>query len=576
MKKYHDVSLIIGGWFDEELVTPPASGGSVNITPTVGAITLAGVALTMNLGIAPLVGAITLTGQTTTAIRGTVITPTVGAITFAGVAPTLNLGIAPGAGAIVFTGQTPVQGFVRLPGAGAITFVGVAPTLNLGIAPGAGAIVFSGIAPVLTQSGPIVPAAGTITLAGIAPTLNLGVAPVAGAITLAGVAPAMVLGIAPGAGAIVLNGAAPGLTLGTVIAPNAGAITLTGVAPAVVQGTVINTTGAISLNGGAITGFPVVLGQDGSTWNFTSSGNISAGNGEAISSGGLAGYPGQPGLATQAWIRVGTGLTTASNVKICVYDAGGNLVAVSAPISVTSPGVKSGSINAMLTSQNYSLVMVPDTGVVFITFLTGSSGFASKQWTAAHFPYASPPTTLPSVDTSSGNQFAVWLTGAMPVMNLTIAPLAGAVTLTGNTPSVNGANSTVPSAGAVTLSGVVPIVGSLLTVPVGSIALAGVAGKLDIGIQPGTGAIAITGQQPLFGKVTLTPTAGVVTLQGYQPSQNSICMPPVATLALAGQKVLSGVFYAAPPPYLRAQRATMGVPPTTGFYLLPQKETEGT
>ena len=67
-------------------------------------------------------------------INGTIITPTVGALVLAGVAPLVISGIpiTPGVGALVLAGVTPVivNGVAIAPSVGALTLVGKAPTLS--------------------------------------------------------------------------------------------------------------------------------------------------------------------------------------------------------------------------------------------------------------------------------------------------------------------------------------------------------------------------------------------------------------------------------------------------------------
>ncbi len=154
---------------------------------------------------------------------------------------------------------------------------------------------------------------------------------------------------------------------------------------------------------------------------YTSPASVSPFNasGNACSSGGLNNYTGVPGTATTAWLNVAaTG--TANTAKVCLYDSGGALVATSAAISVSSPGLKSGAISATITAQTYTVVVVCDTGSFTGTVQTSSSAFVDKQWTPAHFAYSAPPSTLPAADLNGvGQEFIVYLTSGGNAYNLT-------------------------------------------------------------------------------------------------------------------------------------------------------------
>lgn len=156
-----------------------------------------------------------------------------------------------------------------------------------------------------------------------------------------------------------------------------------------------------------------LLGQDGTGWTRVEEGEqSSAGNATVYNVVG-SGYAGTPGTATSASIDFGTNAAgTAGNVKIVVYDASGNLVATSAAIAATS-GLQSGSISFAVTSQNYGLVVVPDTGYFNVIRNSGSSNFSNQQFVAAHFSYASPPSVRPAADTSTGAQFIVYISGTV-------------------------------------------------------------------------------------------------------------------------------------------------------------------
>jgi uncharacterized protein (TIGR02217 family) len=173
-----------------------------------------------------------------------------------------------------------------------------------------------------------------------------------------------------------------------------------------------------------------LVGQDGSSWGSpTNTSTVQNASGDAVASGGLTHYPGTAGTAAVAKINFGSGSGSAGHVKICLYDASGNLVATSAAIALAA-GVQSGTISATITAQNYTLVVVPDTGYFPSVVNSGSSNFADKQFTAAHFSYSSPPSTLPSPDVGVGQEIQVWLETA-PATSFTLTAATGVYAYTG-------------------------------------------------------------------------------------------------------------------------------------------------
>jgi hypothetical protein len=139
----------------------------------------------------------------------------------------------------------------------------------------------------------------------------------------------------------------------------------------------------------------------------------------AISSNHTSHWIANPATATTAWINVGSP-GTANTAKVCVYDNTAHLLGVSAAINVTSAGLKSGAINAAITSSflGYTLVVVTDTGS-FSTVSNSGSSAVDAQWLPANFSYTTPPTTLPGGDLSNtGQEFLVYLTAGGAAYNL--------------------------------------------------------------------------------------------------------------------------------------------------------------
>lgn len=125
------------------------------------------------------------------------------------------------------------------------------------------------------------------------------------------------------------------------------------------------------------------------------------------------------GTAVLAFVKVGV-MNDAVTVKLCLYagakTAGGALIAVSNPITL-AVGLQSAAFpaNAITVSTVYTIVMVPNpnTSRFQTVYNSGSSSSVLYQWTAAHFPYASPPANLPAADvTNSGHAYIQYLTDA--------------------------------------------------------------------------------------------------------------------------------------------------------------------
>lgn len=227
-----------------------AGGSGTTITPSVGALTLTGVAPLQTLTLpSPGTGALTLSGKapTVSIITHAHITPSAGALTLAGIGPTLKLGtkLIPSKGALTLTGVAPtlkLANFIK-PSTGSLTLSGKAPTVSVTsgttISPHTAALGLSGQAPRLGFR--ITALSGALTLAGKAPQIGTAgkIQPSTGALTLTGRAPTVVATgnavIQPQTGHLTLTGFSPQLSGPTLILPRSGALTMTGYAPVVVN-----------------------------------------------------------------------------------------------------------------------------------------------------------------------------------------------------------------------------------------------------------------------------------------------------------------------------------------------------
>jgi hypothetical protein len=187
------------------------SAAATEITPGVGATTLAGFAPTIGLPVTVTsgVGGLTITGFAPTLERPVTITSGVGGVTIQGYAPTIEVTagttVSPGVGNLQVTGFAPTVGLpvtIR-PNLGTLQITGFAPTLSLPVTirPGVGGLVVTGHAPTLTVPRNILSGTGALQIAGFAPTLSLPVT------------------IRPGVGSVTIQGHAPTIDIGGATPP---------------------------------------------------------------------------------------------------------------------------------------------------------------------------------------------------------------------------------------------------------------------------------------------------------------------------------------------------------------------
>jgi hypothetical protein len=180
-----------------------------------------------------------------------------------------------------------------------------------------------------------------------------------------------------------------------------------------VAGSDLGTVRCKAWNAGRAPPFSAGVGQTGAAWGTVVAGAIQGNSGNA--SYYKLGYAGTPGQVDTAWFWFGPFTNSSNNsVKVCLYDAGGNLVAVSAVIPKIVSTLCPGAITPVtLTSQQYTIYVVPDTGYFVPMTLSGSSAFQLNQVHAANFPFATPPAVAPAPDVSSaGQEMIVFFTGA--------------------------------------------------------------------------------------------------------------------------------------------------------------------
>ena len=161
-----------------------------------------------------------------------VLSPTEGALSLAGQIASITLIIAAVAGSLVLGGNAPALNQQLVPATGVLVLSGQSPALSQQLVPTAASVVKTGNAPAL--AGQLVPTSGSLVLSGSAPAIQLQFAPSSGAVVKGGSAPALQLGLAPGSGALLINGWAPSLSGGggtTLLSPASGSITVAGWTP---------------------------------------------------------------------------------------------------------------------------------------------------------------------------------------------------------------------------------------------------------------------------------------------------------------------------------------------------------
>jgi hypothetical protein len=153
-----------------------------------------------------------------------------------------------------------------------------------------------------------------------------------------------------------------------------------------------------------------LCGQDGTGFSSPVSENESGGNGDSMYFN--AGYLATAGTVDTAWVSIGSGGNTASNVKVVAYETGtGNKVGTSSVLPV-AVGLQSVAMSFTTTAQQYYLDLVPDSGVCLVTVDNGSNAFKLKQNLPANFSYTTPPASLPAADVNNiGREFIIYLTG---------------------------------------------------------------------------------------------------------------------------------------------------------------------
>lgn len=158
-----------------------------------------------------------------------------------------------------------------------------------------------------------------------------------------------------------------------------------------------------------------IIGQDGGGWTQVSS-NDFANSGGAIAF--AAGYiPLFNGNITSINVQFGSAGGGASQFKVGLYQGaspstgGATLLAASGLGSIVANTLVNVAIASTLlsTGLTYSLWLSMTTSSFNTVINSGSSAFADSQYTAAHFPNSTlPSTTSNPRDSNTGHEFIIW------------------------------------------------------------------------------------------------------------------------------------------------------------------------
>jgi len=191
-----------------------------------------------------------------------------------------------------------------------------------------------------------------------------------------------------------------------------------------------------------------LVGQDGTGWTqVDTTENLFTAGAFGLS----AGYTGVSGTANKAFVQFGASGGGTSTVKVCLYDSGGTLINISSPITFIANTLCSATFpTTTITAQNYNLVLTPNAGGPHVLHNNGANAFALEQFTSAHFPYATPPGSLPASDSSAvGHEFIMYLTGSTGSNSYTLSLASVSYALSVSAASLGSGNNYVLPATAV-------------------------------------------------------------------------------------------------------------------------------
>jgi hypothetical protein len=241
-------------------------------------------------------------------------------------------------------------------------------------------------------------------------------------------------------------------------------------------------------------------------------------------------------------------------------------------VNTSAPPIAVPSTQLELTGNNlaWTVTQLPKISSLILEFPTMLVTDSSPTFFPAEAPLVLDPQDLVSDRDITPDTGALALTGYAPTLAIadehTALPNHRALSLTGNAPNVFTEPAAFPEAATLTLNGQVPVVNTLLTVPAGSLELAGwwpiVVERDSYAIEVDEETLTLAGQAPVANvgpnitvpEATLQltgaapvvdvthsggPAAETLVLTGYAPViDETVTLPvPVTALMLEGQAV---------------------------------------
>jgi hypothetical protein len=473
-----------------------------SISPSVGAVSLAGYAAAVAIGVVTSVGSVSVQGNTP-------VTYMQAGTDYGG-----------GAGGLLFalnTLLTPPANLTASPSTGTVTIAGQQVQLSLGIFPSVGSVSLTGNQLTLTGTKTISPSVGTVVLSGNQPVIGGAgtIIPSVGVISLTGQSPGVRSSIGPSVGALALTGYQPTLTIPASVTPSAGIVTVSGYQPSVIAG---------GAGGGGRGGLLVSLNL-----NWEANLNPSPNSGSLSLVGNTPTLVGASGSS-------GTGLLAAL----------GSLTQAASIIGEYRPQTGSLAFTGYAPAPSRSV-----TDIGWDEFVAEPATFSGTGFKGASYD---PRTSYPLVG-------SIAITGNTPVVARSVAanPLKGTLAVVGYTPGLTRQFVFQPASGALTLSSSnalgygyldygrstygtprVPAVQSLTGPQTGIITIIGnqVALQRTYVVSPSVGSLSLVGYTPTI-PVLMSPLAGTIALSGNQPAASlgsPLRTPSTGSLLLSGNQ----------------------------------------
>jgi hypothetical protein len=161
----------------------------------------------------------------------------------------------------------------------------------------------------------------------------------------------------------------------------------------------------------------VLVGQQGSGWTIASAGDWLA-NSTAMGYYNGVGYLGlATGVVTT--VSVGFGTTAPGTYQVCIYSGAGpgaTLLGTSNSFSGVANTVVTasmpGTVNIVSGSAYMLILSLSGSSSGGVQINSGSSAFVGYRMSAANFPFATPPGTLPADTDGTNHEFLIYASGS--------------------------------------------------------------------------------------------------------------------------------------------------------------------